>query len=126
MLEKCNIMAFVATLDAARAKEFYSDKLGLKMLEDTPFALVYDANGTVLRVTPVRELKLAEYTVLGWRVPDIVAAIDSLVAVGIEMKRYSFIQQDEHGVWTAPDGTAKVAWFQDPDGNILSVSQHEH
>jgi len=126
MLEKCNIMAFVATLDAARAKEFYSDKLGLKMLEDTPFALVYDANGTVLRVTPVRELKLAEYTVLGWRVPDIVAAIDSLVAVGIEMKRYSFIQQDERGVWTAPDGTAKVAWFQDPDGNILSVSQHEH
>ena len=124
MQKTWKIMPFVATRDAARAREFYGGKLGLKLTEDTPYALVFDANGTSLRVTTVPELKLAAYTVLGWEVPDIDAAVRTLEAAGIEMKRYPGMAQDDHGVWTAPGGGARVAWFEDPDQNILSVSQH--
>jgi catechol 2,3-dioxygenase-like lactoylglutathione lyase family enzyme len=124
MLNTWKIVAFVATLDAARAREFYGEKLGLKLMEDSPYALVYDANGTMLRVAMVRELKAAPYTVLGWEVPDIDEAVRELAAAGIELKRYEGFGQDERGVWTAPGGAAKVAWFEDPDRNVLSVSQH--
>jgi len=116
-------MPFVATRNAALAKTFYGEKLGLRLVEDSPWASVFDANGTMLRVTTVRELKPAEYTVLGWEVPDIHEAVRSLRAAGIELKRYPGMEQDEHGVWTAPGG-AQVAWFEDPDGNVLSVSRH--
>jgi len=123
MLASCKIVPFVATLNTALAKTFYEEKLGLRLVEDSPWALVFDANGTMLRVTAVRELKPAEYTVLGWEVLDIHEAVRSLRAAGIELKRYPGMEQDEHGVWTAPGG-AQVAWFEDPDGNVLSVSRH--
>jgi len=116
-------MPFVGTLDVEAARAYYGGKLGLTLIEDSPYALVFDANGTTLRVTMVRELKPAGFTVLGWEVPDIVEAVGVLEAAGIELKRYPGVVQDERGVWAAPGG-AKVAWFEDPEGNILSVSQH--
>jgi catechol 2,3-dioxygenase-like lactoylglutathione lyase family enzyme len=123
MLQTWKIMPFVGTLNVEAARAFYGGKLGLTLIEDSPYALVFDANGTALRVTMVRELKPAGFTVLGWEVPDIVQAVGVLEAAGIELKRYPGVDQDERGVWTAPGG-AKVAWFEDPEGNILSVSQH--
>jgi catechol 2,3-dioxygenase-like lactoylglutathione lyase family enzyme len=120
-----SIIGFVATSDPERAREFYGHKLALRLIEERmPFALVYDAHGTMLRVTIVKEVHAAGYTVLGWKVPDIVAAANGLIAGGIIFERYPGMQQDELGIWTSPDG-AKVAWFKDPDGNTLSISQHE-
>jgi catechol 2,3-dioxygenase-like lactoylglutathione lyase family enzyme len=123
MLQTWKIMPFVGTLNVEAARAFYGGKLGLKLIEDSPYALVFDANGTTLRVTMVRELKPAGFTVLGWEVPDIAEAVDVLKAAGIELKRYPGMVQDERAVWAAPGG-AKVAWFEDPEGNVLSVSQH--
>lgn len=116
-------MAFVSTLDPARAKAFYVGKLGLRLVSEDRFALVFDANGTTLRVSTVRELAPAKYTVLGWEVPDIAAAATALEAAGVNLERYGLPDQDECGIWTAPGG-ARVAWFKDPDGNTLSISQH--
>ena len=116
------LMAFVATRDPARARSFYRDTLGLRLLSEDRFALVFDANGTMLRVTTVHELALAKYTVLGWEVSDLVAAAKDLENAGIKLEQYGFKEQDERGIWTAPDGT-RVAWFKDPDGNILSLTQ---
>lgn len=123
MLQTWKIMPFVGTLNVEAARAFYGGKLGLTLIEDSPYALVFDANGTNLRVTMVRELKPAGFTVLGWEVPDIAEAVGVLEAAGIELKRYPGVVQDERGVWSAPGG-AKVAWFEDPEGNVLSVSQH--
>ncbi|MDQ2773408.1 MAG: VOC family protein [Acidobacteriota bacterium] len=118
------IIAFVATRDPARAKQFYGETLGLRLVsEELPFALVFDAHGTMLRVTVVRELTAAAYTVLGWRVTDISVAANGLRGVGVEFERYPGMQQDELGIWTAPGGS-KIAWFRDPDGNTLSISEH--
>jgi hypothetical protein len=98
--------------------------LALPLIEEVmPFALVYDAHGTMLRVTIVKQVQPAGYTVLGWKVPDIVAAANGLTAAGIVFERYPGTQQDELGIWTSPAG-GKVAWFKDPDGNTLSISQH--
>jgi catechol 2,3-dioxygenase-like lactoylglutathione lyase family enzyme len=117
-------MAFVGVSDPGRAREFYRDKLGLTLVsEDLPFALVFDAHGTMLRVTMAQKVEPAGYTVLGWRVPDAIAAVKALRQVGVEFQRYEGLAQDEHGIWTAPGGT-RVAWFKDPDGNTLSISQH--
>ncbi len=118
------MVGFVGVRDAERAKAFYRDTLGLKLvLEELPFALVFDCQGTALRVTMVREVVAAPYTVLGWAVTDITATASRLAGAGVKLQRYPQIQQDELGIWTAP-GRARVAWFQDPDGNLLSISQH--
>ena len=122
-LRNSPLIGFVATRDPARAKLFYGGTLGLPLLsDDLPFALVFDAHGTMLRVTVVHQLILAPYTVLGWDVPDIFAAAKSLQDAGVEFQRYPGLAQDELGIWTVPG--AKVAWFKDPDGNTLSISQH--
>ena len=124
MLESCKLVGFVGVRDAERAKAFYRDTLGLKLvLEELPFALVFDCDGTALRVTLVREVVAAPYTVLGWAVADITATASRLAAAGVKLQRYPQIQQDDLGIWSAPGG-ARVAWFQDPDGNLLSISQH--
>ncbi len=118
------VIAFVATRDPVRAKEFYRDTLGLHLIsEELPFALVFDAHGIMLRVTVVKELNPAAYTVLGWQVKDIGLAAKSLRESGVRFELYPGMQQDELGIWTAPGG-AKVAWFKDPDGNTLGISQH--
>lgn len=124
ILGSCRLIAFVGVTDFERAKSFYRDTLGLRLIEEQlPFALVFDAQGTMLRVTMVREISPAQYTVLGWAVPDIAATAARLTGSGVKLERYGFLQQDELGIWTAPGG-AQVAWFKDPDGNLLSVSQH--
>ncbi len=116
------LVAFVATRDAARAKAFYGETLGLQLISEDRFALVFDANGTMLRIATVQEVASARYTVLGWQVPDIVATVRELQTAGIEVERYGGMKQDELGIWKSPSG-AKVAWFKDPDGNTLSVTQ---
>lgn len=118
------LIAFVPTRNADRAKMFYRDLLGLHLVsEQLPFALIFDAHGTMLRVTVVRELTPPPYTTLGWEVPDIHDAAAALAEKGIQFERYPNMSQDELGIWTAPGGS-KVAWFRDPDGNTLSLSQH--
>ena len=123
MLSSEKLIGFVATRHAARAKAFYGGTLGLRLVSEDGFALVFDANGTAIRVTPVRELTPAPYTVLGWDVTDIKSVVTGLAAAGVSFERYGFLEQDQQGIWTAPGGT-RGAWFKDPDGNLLSVSQH--
>src|SRR5579872_5580782 len=124
LLGSAQLVAFVATRDPAKAKEFYRDTLGLRLISEDGFAIVFDANGVMLRVSAVREIALAQYTVLGWEITDIVAKVKELEKAGVKFERYSFPGQDEMGIWTAPGGMARVAWFKDPDGNVLSLSQH--
>jgi catechol 2,3-dioxygenase-like lactoylglutathione lyase family enzyme len=116
------LVAFVATRDPSRAKDFYRDTLGLPLVSDDEFALGFDAAGTMLRVTRVQEVAAAKYTVLGWRVRDIVQTAKDLQKVHVTLERYSGMQQDEFGIWNSPSG-ARVAWFKDPDGNTLSITQ---
>src|SRR5262249_47966591 len=116
------IMAFSATVDAARAKAFYRDVLGLPLVADEPYALVFDAHGITLRVQKVAGLTPPGHTVLGWQIPDIQAAVKSLAERGAKFEQFGLPGQDSLGIWSAPGG-AKVAWFKDPDGNILSLTQ---
>jgi catechol 2,3-dioxygenase-like lactoylglutathione lyase family enzyme len=123
-LGQYNIVAFVVIVDVERAKAFYRDTLGLRFLGDElPYAIVFDANGIMLRLVIGKERPPIPGTVLGWQVSDVAAAVKDLMRAGVQFERYGFMQQDELGIWTTPTG-AKVAWFKDPDGNILSVSQH--
>jgi catechol 2,3-dioxygenase-like lactoylglutathione lyase family enzyme len=125
MLSNRKIIALLPITDAEKAKVFYVGKLGLKFLQDDGFALVIDANGIMLRLTKLRELKPQPFTVLGWEIPDIEDTARQLQANGVAFERYhDFMKQDDLGIWTAPDGT-KVAWFKDPDGNTLSLTQHK-
>ncbi len=123
LLTGAEVIAFVGVTDAERAKAFYRDKLGLRLTSEEPSrALVFDAGGTTLLASLVEAVPPATYTVLGWVVENIGAAIDGLVAKGVAFERLQDFVQDERGVWTAPDGT-RVAWFKDPDGNMLSLTQ---
>ena len=120
MLGSCNLVAFTATTDGARSQGFYEGVLGLKVVSDDPFALVLDANGTELRVTKMREFRPQSHTVLGWSVDDIEAEVDTLASAGVAFQRYAGMEQDARGIWTSPAG-ARIAWFLDPDGNVLSL-----
>ncbi len=123
-LHRFDLMAFVTVRDPNRARAFYRDILGLTLIaEQLPYALIFDAHGTILRVSIDPDTTPHRGAVLGWRVPDIAAAVRDLNAAGIVLERDSFLQQDELGIWSSPSG-ARVAWFKDPDGNVLSVSQH--
>ncbi len=123
MLGSKPLVAFIVTTKADRARPFYEDVLGLKFVEDTPFALLFDCHGIQLRVTRVESLTPSPHTVLGWDVGDVSATVQALAAKGVAFERYEGFGQDADGVWSSPDGT-KVAWFKDPDGNLLSVSQN--
>ena len=122
MLTACDLIAFAATTDLERARAFYEGVLGLEVREQSPYACVFDAAGTMLRVTAVGAVTQPGYTVLGWRVPDIVEAIDALAARGVRFLRYDGMEQDEHGAWTTARGD-RIAWFRDPDGNVLSLTE---
>lgn len=122
MLGGANLVAFVGSADLARAREFYEATLGLRVVEEDPFAVVLDANGTMLRVTAVPDFGPAGFTVCGWTVDDIGATIGALTERGVSFLRFPGMDQDELGVWTAPS-RAKIAWFNDPDGNVLSLTQ---
>jgi len=123
MLGSQPIIAFVPTKDFRKARSFYEQILGLRFVSDDGFALVFDANGVMLRIAKASEFKPQPFTILGWKVDDIGDFAGQLSAKGITFERYGFLQQDGIGIWTSPDG-AKVAWFKDPDGNLLSISQH--
>ncbi|HKP57334.1 MAG TPA: VOC family protein [Polyangiales bacterium] len=123
MLGNRKVMAFVATTDAARAKTFYRDVLGLRLIADEEYAVVFDAHGTMLRIQKAREVAPAPYTALGWEVPDIASTVAQLREKRVQFERYGFMEQDEAGIWTTPDGGGKVAWFKDPDGNLLSLTE---
>jgi catechol 2,3-dioxygenase-like lactoylglutathione lyase family enzyme len=122
VLGAADLVAFIPTLDLDAGEAFYGSVLGLRLTERTPFAVVFDAGGTQLRVTKVAALSPHPFTVLGWRVADITAAVAQLHARGVPLTRYDGIAQDDDGIWTAPDG-AQVAWFTDPAGNTISLQQ---
>ena len=122
MLADKELKAFIPTVMPDKAKSFYQDILGLKLLSEDNYALEFNANGVLLRVTIVPELKPQGFTVLGWNVSDIASLIKSLNRKGTFCEKYSFLKQDDLGIWTSPGGS-KVAWFKDPDGNILSLTE---
>jgi catechol 2,3-dioxygenase-like lactoylglutathione lyase family enzyme len=123
LLGAASLTAFLPTRDPARARDFYERQLGLRLVEDDAYALVFDANGTMLRIQIVDSFAPHPFTALGWQVADIDAVADALAAKGIATERYAGMDQDARGIWNAPSG-ARVAWFEDPDGNTLSITQH--
>jgi len=122
MLDASPIIAFAAITNATRARRFYEETLGLTFVADEPPALVFDAHGTMLRLAKLPSVAAAPYTVLGWQVADIAAERDRLAANGVVFERYPGLPQDELDICTFPGG-ARVAWFKDPDGNLLSLTQ---
>jgi catechol 2,3-dioxygenase-like lactoylglutathione lyase family enzyme len=122
MLANQQLKAFIPTLSAEGAKNFYRDRLGLRLVSEDPYGLDFVISGSALRISIVNELNAQTFTVLGWNVANINSAIEWLNKKGIQCEKYPDLEQDNLGVWTSPSG-AKVAWFKDPDGNILSVSE---
>ncbi|MEP6849404.1 MAG: VOC family protein [Acidobacteriota bacterium] len=123
MLADCQIAAFVATADSERSRDFYENTLGLKLVSDEEYAIVFDAKGITLRIQKVRDVEPRPYTTLGWHVDDIDAAVDELSGRGVSFEIYDGFGQTAQGIMTFPGG-AKVAWFKDPDGNLLSLDQY--
>ncbi len=121
MLTNNKLKAFVSTTQPDKAREFYEGKLGLKLLSEDSFGMEFEASGAHLRISIVEKLIPQPFTVLGWDTDDIISAISMLKEKGITFERFTFIDQDAEDIWTAPGGT-RVAWFKDPDGNILSIS----
>jgi len=122
MLTTSEVIAFCATTDLARARTFYEGVLGLSVVDENAYACVFDANGTMVRVTVVAEVARAGYTVLGWSVSDISGTVTELETRGVAFAQYDGLEQDAHGIWTTPNGD-RIAWFADPDGNVLSLTQ---
>jgi catechol 2,3-dioxygenase-like lactoylglutathione lyase family enzyme len=122
MLGNSPVITFVATTKPDAARAFYEGVLGLAFVADDPFALVFDASGVMLRMFKVESHTPPSYTVLGWTVPHIEAMIDGLAARGVTFERFAGMEQDARGIWMSPSG-ARVAWFKDPDGNVLSLTQ---
>ena len=115
-------VAFLATSRASEARWFYEEVVGLRFVEESEFAVVFDAFGTTLRIQKAEQVVVAPYTSFGLEVDDLETRVSALAKQGISGKRYSFLDQDARGVWTSPSGT-RVFWFIDPDGNLLSLSQ---
>ena len=122
-LTRAKAACFVCVTNRARAKAFYGETLGLTLKHEDNFATVFDCNGTTLRVSPAQDFTPQPFTVMGWEVADIKATVAALSAVGIEFVRVPGLPQDESGIWS-PAPAIFVAWFKDPDGNMLSVAQH--
>ena len=123
MLASSKLIGFVPTRDSARARAFYEGKLGFQFVADDMFALVVIAGENMIRIAKAKDFTPAPYTVLGWEVSNIESVVAWLTERGVVFEKYPFIQDSKLGIWTAPNGD-KVAWFKDPDGNVLSVSQH--
>ncbi len=122
MLKDSKLVAFIAVTDSRRAKSFYGTALGLRMKSEDNAAIVFNASGTTLRLQKVESVAPHSYTALGWEVPDLRSVINALSERGVVFERFAGMEQDDVGVWTAPGG-AQVAWFKDPDGNLLSLVQ---
>jgi catechol 2,3-dioxygenase-like lactoylglutathione lyase family enzyme len=124
VLNSFKIVAFVLTTDSVRARSFYEGILGLEFVSDDQYALVLRGNGTMLRIAKVQSLAPLGSTVLGWEVSNIDQAVKGLMERGLSFEQYPWVQDATGlGIWTAPTGD-KVAWFKDPEGNVLSLSQH--
>jgi catechol 2,3-dioxygenase-like lactoylglutathione lyase family enzyme len=123
MLTTAKPVCFVLTADMAAARNFYTGTLGLKEAGDDPFAIGYDLAGTMMRLTQVEDHKPGPHTVLGWQVGDIEAAVDELAAKGVACAVYDGFGQDARGIWTDPESGTRIAWFNDPEGNNLSLTQ---
>ena len=123
MLANTPIIGFIPTSNATRARTFYEHTIGLRFVSQDNFAVVFDANGIMVRVTIVGKFTPHPFTIFGWQVQDIAAEVAALSANGVTFSRFDFLDQNEAGIWDAPGGT-RVAWFTDPDGNTLSLSQH--
>jgi catechol 2,3-dioxygenase-like lactoylglutathione lyase family enzyme len=122
MLQSSSLIAFAGATDLARARAFYEHTLGLRVVEQNDLACVFDANGTMLRITAVSEISIPGYTVLGWQVANMEEAVHALTLKGVEFTQYDGMDQDLTGIWTSPGGD-RVAWFADPDGNIVSLTE---
>ena len=122
MLDNQNIMAFVATADVTKARPFYEDILGLKVRDADAYGINFGTNSNYLRMSVIPDFKAAPYAVLSWVTEDIYKMITALTAKGVLFDHFPGLGQDKSGVWSAPGGT-KVAWFKDPDQNILSLTQ---
>ena len=122
VLSAASVMTFIATARPAEARAFYEDVLGLKFVEDSPLALVFELQSAILRIQKVDEVTATAYTALGWQVADIKTAVEELTTAGVIFERYENLPQDDLGIWATADGSA-VAWFKDPDGNLLSLAQ---
>jgi catechol 2,3-dioxygenase-like lactoylglutathione lyase family enzyme len=125
VLGKADLIAFVPTRDPQKSRRFYEQTLGLEFVSEDPFALVFNAHGVMLRIASVSDrddFKPAPFTILGWRVSSAESSVRALREKGIEFERFSGMQQNSLGIWNSPGG-AQVAWFKDPDGNILSITE---
>ena len=122
MLAMSDVIAFAPATDLARARAFYEGALGLSVVDENAYAVVFDAHGTMLRVTAVAEVAHPGYTVLGWCVTDMRTTVSRLESLGVVFARYEGMEQDAQGVWTTPSGD-RIAWFTDPDGNVLSLTE---
>lgn len=125
MLASGKLIGFVPTKDSKRAREFYEGKLGFQFVSDDQFALVVQAGKSTIRIAKAKDFKPAQYTVMGWEVADVEAMVKWLNGRGVTFEKYPFVEDRELGIWTTPNGD-KVAWFKDPDGNVLSLSQHKN
>ena len=121
MLAGCEVVSLLPIRDAARARRFYADTLGLRFVSEDGFAVVFDAGDGMLRLTTVEAFTPQPFAIIGWRVSDIATTVRGLADRGVAFERYAALTQDDLGIWAPPDGSAKVAWFEDPDGNLLSV-----
>jgi catechol 2,3-dioxygenase-like lactoylglutathione lyase family enzyme len=122
ILEAAKPVAIICTRDRARAAIFYRDTLGLRMKLEDDYAVVFEVGGVDLRVSTVADFTPHEHTVLGFRVPDVAAAVKALREKGVTCNIYKGFNQDELGIFSPPNSALRVAWFNDPDGNVLSVT----
>ena len=113
---------FLATANAARSRDFYQQVLGLAFVADEPAALVFQVGHSIFRIQKVGHVQPAPYTAMGWSVSDIRRTVRHLHEAGVVFQRYEGMSQDGDGIWQAPSG-ALVAWFRDPDGHVLSLTQ---
>ena len=122
VLHPAEMVGFAVTTDGARCRAFYEQKLGFRVTSEDRLAVVFDADGRMLRVQKQKPHEPRPYTVLGWNVSDLEATLARMEAVGVTCERFPGVPQNERGIMDFPDGT-RLAWFKDPDGNILSVAQ---
>jgi predicted enzyme related to lactoylglutathione lyase len=122
ILEAAKPAIVICTKDRARAAAFYRDTLGLTLSHEDSFAAVFNLGGATLRVSTVAEFRPHEHTILGFNVPDVAATVKALREKGVTFNFYQGFVQDELGILTLPGGTVRVAWFKDPEGNVLSVT----
>ncbi len=121
-MNKSKLICFIATSHPSKSRDFYNKRLGLKLISEDSFALEFNAYHSMLRIQKVNDFVPVQRTVLGWEIKNIKNKVNQLKKRGVKFNRYKGMSQDENRIWTSPSG-AKVAWFRDPDGNVLSLTQ---